>query len=122
MVPASVVVAMLSLSVTVGLLPLALWVWVPVSLSQLAWLALVAVFATSGHYCMTRAFSVAPLTVTQPVTFLQLIWATLLGAAVFGEGVDIWVLVGGAMIIGAISWSTWREAQRPPTPPVTGEG
>lgn len=104
------VVAMMSVSVTLGLAPFALWVWVPVSVVQLGWLALVAGFATLGHYCMTRAFGAAPLAVTQPVTFLQLVWATLLGALVFGEGVDPFVLVGGGTIIAAISYITWREA------------
>jgi len=104
------VVAMMSVSVTLGLAPFALWVWVPVSGGQLGWLALVAGFATLGHYCMTRAFGAAPLAVTQPVTFLQLVWATLLGALVFGEGVDPFVLVGGGTIIAAISYITWREA------------
>ena len=109
--PASTIVAMLSLCVTLGLLPFALWVWVPVTLTQLGALALVAICATSGHYCMTRAFGVAPLTVTQPVTFLQLIWATLLGWIAFGEAVDGWVLLGGGVIIAAISYITFREAQ-----------
>lgn len=117
---ASSIVAMMSVSVTVALAPLAWWVWVPVSGVQLAWLALVAAFATGGHYCMTRAFRAAPLAVTQPVTFLQLVWATLLGAVVFGEGVDPMVLLGGAIIIGAISYITWREAvlKRAPVTPV----
>jgi len=109
--PAGVVVAMMALTVTIGLAPFALWVWVPVSLVQVAWLGLVAVFGTAGHYCMTRAFACAPMAVTQPVTFLQLVWATLLGALVFGEAVDPWVMLGGALIIGAISYITWREAQ-----------
>jgi len=59
---------------------------------------------------MTLAFAAAPLTVTQPVTFLQLVWAVLLGAVVFGEAVDGWVIFGGAVIIGAVSFITWREA------------
>jgi drug/metabolite transporter (DMT)-like permease len=108
--PASVIVAMMSLTVTVGLAPLAWLVWVPVSLAQMGWLAVVAVCATLGHYCMTRAFRAAPLTVTQPVTFLTLIWATLVGALLFNEPVDAFVLLGGALIIGAISWVTWRDA------------
>ena len=110
MAGAGQVVAMLSLCVTLGLLPFALWVWVPVTPVQLGALALVAGFATSGHYCMSRAFAVAPLTVTQPVTFLQLVWATLMGALVFHEGVDAFVLLGGGIIIAAISYITWREA------------
>ncbi|WP_101342108.1 DMT family transporter [Cereibacter azotoformans] len=107
---AGAIVAMLSLTVTVGLLPFALLVWVPVSATQLLWLALVAVFATLGHYCMTRAFAAAPLTVTQPVTFLQLVWATLLGALAFGERIDPFVLLGGGIIISAITYITWRES------------
>ncbi|MDO5632615.1 MAG: DMT family transporter [Paracoccus sp. (in: a-proteobacteria)] len=106
----AVVVAMMSLTVTVGLAPLAAAVWVPPTLAQVAGLGLVAVFATLGHYTMTRAFAAAPLTVTQPVTFLQLIWAALLGWFAFHEPLDAWVILGGALMIGAISYITWREA------------
>lgn len=109
-VPAGVVVAILSVCVTLALLPLAIWVWVPVSAAQLVWLAVVAAFATGGHYCMSRAFAAAPLAVTQPVVFLQLVWATLLGVLIFDEGIDPFVILGGVVIIGAVSWLTWREA------------
>lgn len=115
-VPASIVVAMLTFTVTIGLLPLALWDWQPVSAVNLAGLAVVALLATAGHYLMSRAFSVAPLAVTQPVTFLNLVWAALMGSLVFGEPVDIWVILGGGLIIGAISWVTWHE-RAVPIPP-----
>jgi len=109
-VPAPVVVFMLSVTVTIGLAPFAYMVWVPVGWRELGLLFLTAVFATAGHYTMTLAFSAAPLTVTQPVTFLQLVWATLLGVLVFGEAVDVFVVIGGTLIIGAVSFITWREA------------
>lgn len=108
---AEVVVAMLSLTVTIGLAPLAAAVWVPITSHQLAMLALVAGFATAGHYTMVLAFRAAPLSVTQPVTFLQLVWAMLLGAVFFGEPVDGWVLTGGGLIIASISFLAWREAR-----------
>ena len=117
MAPASVVVAMLSVTVAVGLAPIAAWVWQPVSAVQLAWLAGVAALATLGHYTMTRAFRAAPLAVTQPVTFLQILWAALLGALVFGEAVDGLVILGGALIVGAVSLNTWAEARRGRIPP-----
>lgn len=104
------VVAMMSVTVTIGLAPLAWAVWVPVTVTQVAWLALVAAFASAAHYAMMRAFAAAPLTVTQPVIFLQLVWATLLGALVFAEPVDPLVLAGGAVIIAAVTGLTWREA------------
>ncbi len=106
----AVVVFLLSVMATVFLAPLAIATWVPVGWREIGWLFLTAFFATAGHYTMTLAFAAAPLTVTQPVTFLQLIWATALGALVFGEGVDIWVMGGGAMIIASVSFITWREA------------
>ncbi len=110
--PASLIVAMMTLSVTIGMAPLAALDWKPFSLHQAAALAVVAGFGTMGHYLMTRAFKVAPMAVTQPVTFLQLVWATTLGAVAFGEPVDGFVLLGGGMIIAAISAVTWAEWRR----------
>ncbi|UWR00965.1 DMT family transporter [Rhodobacteraceae bacterium S2214] len=116
----AVVVGMLSVTVTIGLAPFAIAVWVTPTLAQLGWLFLVACFATAGHYTMTLAFAAAPLTVTQPVTFLQLIWAVLLGFLVFDEAVDGWVVVGGLVIMASVSFITWREAvaRRSVTPSV----
>ncbi|MDG1116524.1 MAG: DMT family transporter [Flavimaricola sp.] len=109
-VSAAVVVGMLSVTVTIGLAPFAWAVWITPTLTDLGWLFLVACFATAGHYTMTLAFAAAPLTVTQPVTFLQLVWAVTLGWAVFGEAVDGWVILGGAIIMASVTFITWREA------------
>jgi drug/metabolite transporter (DMT)-like permease len=107
---AAAVVAMLSITVTIGLAPFAWSVWVTPTIEQLGWLFLVALFATVAHFSMTKAFAAAPVSVTQPVTFLQLIWAVALGALVFGEPVDGWVVLGGAVIMGSVSFIAWREA------------
>ncbi|MDO6520049.1 DMT family transporter [Shimia thalassica] len=106
----AVVVGMLSITVTIGLAPVAAAVWVTPTLGDLLILFGVACFATAGHFTMTLAFAAAPITVTQPVTFLQLVWAVLLGWLVFAESVDIYVVAGGLTIIGSISFITWREA------------
>jgi drug/metabolite transporter (DMT)-like permease len=107
---AAVVVGMLSITVTIGLAPFAIAVWVTPTMSQLVGLFLVASFATAAHLAMTMAFAAAPITVTQPVTFLQLVWAVILGAVVFGEPVDGWVVLGGVIIMASVSFITWREA------------
>ena len=120
-VSATVVVGMLSVTVAIGLAPFAIAQWVPPTLSQMGWMFLVACFATAGHYTMTFAFAAAPLSVTQPVTFLQLVWAVTVGALFFGEPVDHYVVLGGGIIIAAISYIALREAQgrRRVTPSVT---
>ncbi|MFT6022848.1 MAG: drug/metabolite transporter (DMT)-like permease [Ascidiaceihabitans sp.] len=117
----TVVVAMLSLFVTLALAPFAFANWVSPSWSDLGILLAVAMFAQAGHYTMTLAFAAAPVTVTQPITFLQLVWATLLGLLVFAEPVDIWVVIGGVVILASVTFITWREAtlKRPPVTPPT---
>lgn len=111
MVGPGAVVALMSAAVTLGLAPLAWAVWVPPDRWQVAGLALVAGIATLAHYCMMRAFAAAPLSVTQPVVFLQIVWATVLGAVVFGEPVDPWVIAGGAVIVAAVSWLALAESR-----------
>lgn len=113
---ATTVVVMLSITATVGLLPFAIWSWVPISLADTALLAGTAVLGTTAHYCMTRAFAEAPMTVTQPVTFLQLVWASLLGVLVFNEAIDPFVLAGAALIISAITLNTWIETRSSRSP------
>ena len=106
---AAVVVAVLSITVTIGLTPWAMAVWVAPTGQELLILFGVAALATGGHYTMTLAFRAAPLAVTQPVSFLQLVWAVALGAVFFDESVDIWVVTGGTLIVAAVSFISWRE-------------
>ena len=119
--PAGLVVVLLSVIVTIALLPMALVVWVPPSGFDLIILFLVACIATLGHYTMTLAFKATSISVTQPVTFLQLVWAVTLGVVVFGEAVDPFVVLGGGAILRSVTFISWREAtlqRRLRTPPV----
>lgn len=110
-VNAAVVVAMLSVTVTVGLAPMALAVWVWPTGWEVLVLFAVACFATAGHFTMTLAFAAAPVSVTQPVTFLQLVWSVLVGWVFFSEPPDFWVIGGGTLIVSAVIFITWREAR-----------
>ncbi|MEX3008414.1 DMT family transporter [Hoeflea sp. TYP-13] len=115
-----VIVIMLSIFCTLVLLPGAVLNWSNPSLGEIFWLAVTAIVATIGHYTMTRALRAAPLTVTQPVSFLQLVWATALGIVIFGEPMDPFVLIGGGIVVAAITFISHREAvaaRRPITPP-----
>ena len=114
------IVTMLTIFATLFLLPLAMLDWQTPTLIECAWLFGTAIFATFGHFAMTKALAAAPIAVTQPVTFLQLVWASALGVVAFGEPIDPWVILGGTIIVGAASYIAWREAQTrgvPVTPP-----
>ena len=100
----------LTIFCTLALLPGAIATWRTPTLVEVGWLALVAVFATAGHYALTKAIAHAPLTVTQPLSFLQLVWAILFGYLLFDEVPDGWVVGGGLIIIAAVSYLAHREA------------
>ncbi len=107
----SLIVGMLSLFCTLVLLPPALMTWKDPTWPDLFLLFLTAVVATSGHYTMTRAIQVAPLTLTQPITFLQLVWASIIGLMIFAEPLDVYVIVGGAIVVGSTTFMAHREAK-----------
>lgn len=105
------IVAMLSLGCTIVLLPMALADWRDPTWEEIGWLALTALCATAGHYTLTRAYACAPITVTQPITFLQIVWATILGVVAFGEPVDVFITAGAAVIVGSAWYIARREMQ-----------
>lgn len=104
-----VIVFMLTLIVPIWLAPLAFSQWENPTLKELIILLLVALFATSAHFTMSMAFKAAPINVTQPIVFLDLIWAAIVGSVFFSEAIDVWVLIGGAIIVFAVSLLSWSE-------------
>ena len=105
------IVAYLSIFVTLTLLPPALIVWRTPTLIELGWLFATAVCATAGHVTLMQAFRAADLTVTQPIQFLQLVWATVLGLTLFGEQPEIWTWVGGGVIVASATYIARRESR-----------
>lgn len=105
------VLGWMSLLVPILLAPFALMSWQPVTLKELSIIFLSAMFSTIGHWGVLRALNAAPVAVTQPVIFLQLIWSVAAGALIFGEAVDKMVVLGGTVIVAAVVFIVIREHQ-----------
>ena len=90
-------------------LPFAIVVWKTPNTWELFWLLMTAILATSGHYAMNRAFQISEITALQPVMFLQLVWATLLGLIMFNESPDVWVWIGGGIIVATATISARKD-------------
>lgn len=112
-----VIIALMSLFVAISLLPFALAVWRTPTAAELGWLFAAATVATLGHYTLTRAYQAVEITVTQPLSFLQLVWAALLGYTVFAEVPDIWTVAGSLIIVGSATYIAHREARLSRQPP-----
>jgi drug/metabolite transporter (DMT)-like permease len=68
------------------------------------------VLGSCAHYCATQAYRVADVSATQPVRFLDLIWATLMGFIVFGDLPTSSTMLGGLVIFLGTTWVARREA------------
>ena len=105
----SEIVAMLSIFTTIFLIPSAIYSWEPISIEALLILAFTALIATIGHITMTQAIKAAPMVVTQPILFLQLVWASMVGLFLFDEQFDLYVIIGGTVIMICVCYVSYRE-------------
>jgi drug/metabolite transporter (DMT)-like permease len=92
-------------------LPLAVIYWSPPTLAQWLWMVVCGALGTAGHYCVNRAFKATDVSVTQPVRFLDLVWASHGGFLVFSAVPEAWTLVGAAVIFASTLWLARHEAR-----------
>lgn len=70
--------------------------------TTLPWLILIGICGVVAHYSLTSALSLAPASYVVPIDFLRLPLIAIVGALVYAEPIDPWVLGGGAVIFFGI--------------------
>jgi drug/metabolite transporter (DMT)-like permease len=98
----------------------------PFGFRQLAWpdvLALACAGIGNGvaQLWWTRSLSLAPPSAVVPFNYLSLVWATILGFAVWGDVPGPDLLLGAVIVVGSGLYILWREtlrraARHPPSP------
>ncbi len=86
------------------LAPLAWWFWTPQGAHDLAMYGLAGLLGVFGHMMLTRAFARAPAARIAPTEYTSLVWAALLGFAVFGETPTAYTFAGSALIVAGSLW------------------
>lgn len=66
-----------------------------------AWVILIGAAGLFAHFCLTTALSLAPATIVSPIDFLRLPLIAIVGALIYAEPLDPFVLLGSAVIFGA---------------------
>jgi len=81
----------------------ALYGWAWPSAAAWPWVLVVGVTALSAHYCLTRAFMLEDAAVVMPMDFLRLPLIAVVGLFLYGEPIQFWVFIGGAIVFAG-SW------------------
>lgn len=101
-----------SLVVAVCSVPLAFVHWQPATTELWTSAVIAAALVLAGQYGLAKSFAAADMSVSQPVTYLNLVWACLFGWIFFGDRAQQETLVGGAIIVVSSIWLARREVSR----------
>jgi drug/metabolite transporter (DMT)-like permease len=85
--------------------------WIVPSAAQLAALVALGVLGGLAHILLTESYRYASASVVAPFDYTTMLWAFLLGYALFGEVPTLYVLVGAVIVTGAGLFVLWRERQ-----------
>jgi drug/metabolite transporter (DMT)-like permease len=102
-------------SASVGLVLLSLlvpFVWQTPDLAGWIGLAFLGFIGSLAHLLLILAYARAPASSLAPLSYLQLIWSTILGLLLFGNFPDRWTLAGGAIVAASGLYVIHRERLR----------
>lgn len=95
--------------VPMSLLPaLSVWQW-PQGITWV-WVIAAGFMGTGGHMLWTRALKLGEVSALTPISFMQLPVVAVFGWVLFNESLDIYTLLGAAIIFGANAYIAHREA------------
>jgi drug/metabolite transporter (DMT)-like permease len=89
------------------LLPLG---WITPTPIDAAWILFNGASNAVGQYWWTRALHLAPASAVSPFYYLSLIWASILGFAIWGEVPTVALVIGSAIVVASGLFLLWRES------------
>jgi drug/metabolite transporter (DMT)-like permease len=95
--------------------------WITPPPRDLALLLLFGVISIMALACVNYSLKLAPASVVVPYQYTLIVWAIVLGYAVFGDVPDHFGLIGAVIIVGAGLYIFWREQkgrEQDASPPV----
>ncbi len=85
--------------------------WEPIQGNDWWIMGILCLTGAGGHFLLIKAYEVAEASTVQPFAYFQLVFAAAIGLTIFGETVDLWIVLGAGLIIGSGLFTLWRERQ-----------
>ncbi|EYR83181.1 DMT family transporter [Shinella sp. 838] len=84
--------------------------WTNLTPGDWLWMGLLCITGMSSHYFLIRAYDLLDAAAVQPLTYLQVVLAAIIGVSVFGETLNLNMVLGSAIVVGAGIFTIWRES------------
>jgi drug/metabolite transporter (DMT)-like permease len=72
----------------------------------------VAIAGLTSHYCLSNAFRAGDATLVVPLDFMRIPLIAVVGWVLYGEKLDLFVLLGALIIVGGVLWNLRAETAR----------
>lgn len=104
-------IAYTSLLMAIYSAPPAIYVWVWPAPQTWLILLVIAMLGTVAQLAVAQGLREAEASVIAPFDFLKLVWISLIAWFAFGEGADIFIWGGAAIVIASTSYLAYRESR-----------
>lgn len=74
------------------------------------WMGLLCITGMSSHYFLIRAYDLLDAAAVQPLTYLQVVLAAIIGVSIFGETLNFNMVLGSVIVVAAGIFTIWRES------------
>jgi len=106
----TVIFLMFAIQTVIGAVPAWLtWKWPEPH--NWVWVAVVGLAGTFSHYCLSKAISLADMTIVTPMDFLRVPLTVLAGYWLYHEGFDLYSIIGALLILGANTLNLFKAKQ-----------
>lgn len=76
------------------------------------WIFLVGITSLTAHYCITRAITLADVTVVIPIDFLRMPIIAIIGFYLYSEPFSIWIFFGAMLIFSGNYFNIYHERKK----------
>jgi len=86
--------------------------WTAPIWSDVPWILLVGIMSLTAHYSMTRALTLADVTVVIPIDFLRMPLIAVIGYLLYEEQLSFWIFIGAILIFSGNYYNLYFESKR----------
>ena len=84
------------------------WFWEPMTRPDWIWMGALCLTGVTGHFLLIKTYEKAEASAVQPFAYLQLVFAAMIGVAVFSEAIRWNVAVGAGIVVLAGVFTLYR--------------
>lgn len=84
--------------------------WTALAPEDWGWMLMLCITGTTSHFFLIKAYELLDAAEVQPLTYLQLVFASIIGVVIFGETIGVNVIAGSAIVVCAGIFTVWRES------------